>query len=87
MRPMWCVAVRPTCCQVRPASRERYTPSPNETSMRMVVSPVPAYTTLGSEGATASAPMVALLRKPSETLRQYTPPSPVFQIPPAQAPK
>ena len=36
------VSARPRCDHVRPASVDRYTPSPWETSARMVLSPVPA---------------------------------------------
>jgi hypothetical protein len=42
---------------------------------------------LGSDGATAIEPTAELPMKPSETQRQNTPPSSVFQMPPAQAPK
>jgi hypothetical protein len=42
--------------------------------------------TFGSDSATAMAPTAAVLKKLSETLRQYCPPSVDFQTPPAQAP-
>ena len=53
----------------------------------MHASPIPAYTTEGSASATASAPTEEVPKKPSDTLRQYVPPSVDFQTPPAHAPK
>ena len=53
----------------------------------MHASPVPAYTTDGAASDTASAPTADVRKKPSDTLRQYVPPSVDFQTPPAQAPK
>ena len=53
----------------------------------MHASPIPAYTTEGSASATASAPTEEVRKKPSDTLRQYVPPSVDFQTPPAHAPK
>jgi hypothetical protein len=41
----------------------------------------------GRDGATAIAPTAELVSCPSDTLRQYVPPSSVRQTPPAQAPK
>src|SRR5580704_991808 len=54
---MWCVSASPICCQVTPASRERYTPLPHDELWRLLASPVPAHTTEGSDSATATAPM------------------------------
>ena len=53
----------------------------------MQVSPMPAYTTLGSDWATAIAPTDAVFRKPSDTFCQYVPPSVDFQTPPPTEPK
>src|SRR5436309_13518143 len=52
----------------------------------MAASPVPTYTVLWSEGATAIAPMeeISCLSKSGI---QFAPPSTVFQTPPATAPK
>ena len=66
---------------------DRYTPSPWETSLRMVLSPMPAQMTPGSESATAIAPTDDVFRYPSLTFVQVTPASSVFQTPPATAPK
>jgi len=49
------------------------------------VSPVPAHNTLCADGAMASAP-IACAGSLSNTARQCTPPSSVFQIPPDAAP-
>ena len=48
----------------------------------ILTSPVPAYTMAGSEGATATAPIVPP-KKPSDTGFHVCPPSVVFQTPPA----
>jgi hypothetical protein len=48
-------------------------------------SPVPAHTCLGSDGATASAPM-ACADWPSKTGVKRMPPSVDFQTPPEAAP-
>src|SRR5262245_18280471 len=83
MRP---VESRPMCCQLRPASVERYTPLPSVVSERMKkVSPVPAHSTLCAEGASASAP-IDCAGWLSNTARQCTPSSSVFQTPPDAAP-
>ena len=52
----------------------------------MVLSPMPAQTTPGSESDTARAPTDEVLRYPSLTFVQVTPASSVFQMPPATAP-
>src|SRR6266496_1429983 len=60
MRAMRPVASRPMCCQLRPASVERYTPLPRAViDLMKNVSPVPAHSTLCAEGAMASAPVDA----------------------------
>ena len=47
----------PTLDHVFPASLERYTPSPCEVMTgRISDSPIPAYTTFGSDSETATAP-------------------------------
>ena len=43
--------------------------------------------TLGSDGATASAPTAAVVNWPSVTHSQVQPPSVVFHTPPAHAPE
>ena len=50
-------------------------------------SPIPTYTTLGSDSATATAPTEPVPSWPSETLSQRMPPSVVFQTPPPVPPK
>ena len=64
-------------CQVSPASVERYTPFPRDTLERMWASPVPAHTTLGSDGDTARAPMEWAFWS-SKIGSQLTPASEVF---------
>ena len=56
------VSSSPTCFHVLPASVDLYTPSPWVTLPRMQASPVPAYTTLGSESLTATAPTAPVLK-------------------------
>ena len=60
-------------------------PSPMEMWLRMKGSPVPAHTTFGSDGATASAPTDATgwLSKIDD---QWMPPSVLLKIPPDAAP-
>ena len=53
----------------------------------MVLSPMPAQITLGSESDTASAPTDEVAKYPSLTFDQVTPASSVFHTPPATAPK
>ena len=60
-------------------------PWPSEMWLRMYASPVPAQTTFGSDGATASAP-IDCTGWPSKIGAQCTPPSVVFQMPPDAAP-
>src|SRR5262245_24738209 len=54
---------------------------------RSSVSPIPTYTTSGFDSATATAPTDEDEKDLSETGRQVTPPSVVFQSPPPVAPK
>ena len=60
-------------------------PFPIETLDRIKLSPVPAYTTSESEGATAKAP-IACTGLSSKIGFQAIPPSVDFQIPPVAAP-
>ena len=57
-------------------------PTPAATLPRRQACPVPAYTTFGSESATATAPIEPDAKNPSETLVQLAPASSVFQRPP-----
>ena len=70
MAPIWPAFSRPMCVQVFPASVVRYIPSPTEMFPRGHADPVPAYTTLTSEGATASDPTEPTPKKPSVTFVQ-----------------
>jgi hypothetical protein len=54
---------------------------------RSCVSPIPAKTTSGFEGATATAPTDDVANVLSPTDVQVCPPSVVFQRPPPVAPK
>lgn len=83
---MCLVAASPRCCQVRPPSTVRYTPSPGTTLFRANDSPVPTHTTFGSDSETAIAPIDAVSRNPSDIGRQYWPASSVIQTPPEHAP-
>src|SRR5512140_3944707 len=77
------VCSSPMCTHVRPASVDLYTPSPNDDDWpRTACSPVPTYSTFGSDSATAMAPMELVWKKPSEMLRQEMPASSVFHTPP-----
>ncbi len=60
-------------------------PLPWEMLLRMKVSPVPAQTTFGSEGAMAKEPTEET-SWPSKMGCQVTPPSVVLKIPPEAAP-
>src|SRR6266571_5545121 len=81
------VSSSPTCFQVLPASVDLYTPSPCETFPRIGDSPMPTYTTLGSDSEMPIAPTDPVLKYSSETGSQLTPPSVVFHTPPPVAPK
>src|SRR5688572_16219565 len=85
MREMRPVFSSPARVQVLPASVERNIPHPTEMLLRMNGSPVPAYTTFGSLGATASAPTddTGWL---SKIAVQCTPPSVDLNNPPEAAP-
>jgi len=65
---------------VRPASLDRYMPSPWLIEPPVGMSPVPAYTTLGSDGATAIAPTAATLLIESNTGNQVAPALVVFVL-------
>src|SRR4030065_178495 len=91
MREMARVFSRPTCRHVLPPSVERYTPSPCDVmTPRTACSPMPAYTTFGSDSATAIAPTDPVLKNPSDTLRHVSPASsglpPAPPAPPAPEP-
>src|SRR5439155_27254927 len=60
----------PRCVHVFPASVVRYTPSPWETLPRMQLSPIPTYTTFGSDWATAIPPTDARLKNRSVVFSQ-----------------
>src|SRR5438067_1965749 len=64
-----------------PASVDLYTPLPHEELWRLFDSPVPTQTMEGSDGATATAPMVELVSL-SKTGSQVVPPLIVFITPP-----
>src|SRR3990172_841005 len=83
--PIRPVPSSPMCFQVSPPSVDFQTPFPMEMFERMNVSPVPAQTILGSEGATAREPM-AETGSLSNTGFQVSPASSVFQMPPEAAP-
>ena len=87
MRTICRPSFNPRFFQLFPASSLRHMPpNPSETFPRMVFSPSPTYTTLSSEGANATEPMV-LPKYLSEMFFQLLPPSIVFQTPPPVAPK
>src|SRR5260370_16188077 len=81
MRPTWCDSFRPTCAQVLPPSVDLYTPSPQETLLRALASPVPTQTTSGLDGATATAPSDTVASW-SNTGVQLVPLLTVFHRPP-----
>src|SRR5687767_7609393 len=77
------VASRPMRVHVFPASVLLYTPSPyDDDCPRIACSPVPTYTTLGSDSATAIAPMEPVRKCVSEMLRHDAPAFSVFHTPP-----
>src|SRR5262245_8799236 len=57
MRPMCFVSFRPMLVQVFPAFVDLYTPSPHDTLLRGLASPVPTHTVSGLFGSTATSPM------------------------------
>src|SRR5262245_46837986 len=82
MRPMWCVSRRSSMwAQVLPPSVDLYSPSPQETLLRGLASPVPTQTTSGLEGATATSPIETVLWL-SKIGVQVMPLLTVFQRPP-----
>ena len=82
------VSPSPMWVQLRPASVERYTPSPCEVvTPRTACSPMPTHTTFGSDSATATAPTDPVAKWPSLTLSHVMPASVVFHTPPPVAPK
>src|SRR5579859_5323490 len=80
------VACNPLLTQVRPPLVDLYTPLPIASAGRIrKVSPVPAHTCCGSDGATARAPMDELSML-SKIGRHVMPASSVLKIPPEAAP-
>src|SRR6185503_1150994 len=77
MRAIVRLSLSPAAVQVAPASVERYTPRPQPELLRSLASPVPTQTTLGSDGATATAPIEATA-SPSKTPWKVPPLSVVF---------
>ena len=75
------------CLHVLPASVDPYIPFPGDTLPRGQASPVPTYTTFGSEGATAIAPIDPAMSVSSEIGCHVIPASTVFQTPPPVPPK
>ena len=69
--------------QFLPPSRDRYTPSPNETLRWLLFSPVPTQTTDGFRGSIVTHPM-EYDPSPSKTGVQVVPLLVVFQTPPEQ---
>src|SRR3954469_16785517 len=77
------VASRPIRDHVLPASVDLYMPSPyDDDCPRTACSPLPTYTTLGSDSATAIAPMDPVRKNVSEMLRHEAPAFSVFHTPP-----
>src|SRR3954470_9534433 len=85
MRAMRPVFSRPTRAQLFPASVDLYMPQPIEMWLRVYGSPVPAYTTFGSLGATAMDP-TDCTGCASKSDVQWMPPSVDFHSPPDAAP-
>src|SRR6185312_1100439 len=85
MREMRPVFSRPARVHVLPASVDLNMPHPTDTWLRRYGSPVPTYTTFGSDGATAIDPMDCTGWL-SKIAFQCAPPSVVFQRPPLAAP-
>jgi hypothetical protein len=75
----------PACFQVPPPSKERQTPPPHPELFRSLASPVPTQITLGSVGATATAPM-EWNGCPSKMGENVPPSSDVFITPPVARP-
>src|SRR5437868_3194664 len=83
-RPMCCVSFRPMFRQDLPPSMDLYTPSPHETLLRGLASPVPTQTMSGLDGATATSPMEEVPWC-SKTAAQVVPASVLFHTPPEAA--
>src|ERR1051326_1574102 len=81
MRPMCCESRRPMFLHVLPPSIDLYRPSPDDTLLRALASPVPTQTMSGSEGATATSPSDTLASF-SKTAVQLVPLLVVFHNPP-----
>src|SRR5437870_3654449 len=81
IRPMWAESLSPIRFQVAPPSVDLYTPSPQETLLRGLASPVPTQTTSGFDGATATSPR-ATVSWLSKTGFQVVPLLTVFHSPP-----
>src|SRR6202011_679073 len=75
----------PAWRHVFPPSTECQMPAPSSTVLRGFASPVPAHTSLGSRGDTASAPIGAT-RSRSNVGRHDTPPSELLNTPPPAPP-
>src|SRR5256885_768810 len=86
MIPLGRPLLRVISVQLSPPSVALYSPSPGERLPRSGDSPVPAYPTLGSDGATATAPTDPAVKNLSEAGCQVSPPSAVFQTPPPVPP-
>jgi hypothetical protein len=69
-----------TCFQLLPASDDLKMPVPNATLPRMLASPEPAYTTFGSESATAIEP-IEFVGWSSKIGFQVLPPFSLFHTP------
>src|SRR5260370_29134880 len=87
MWAIWPASASPTFAQVFPASVERYMPSPGDRLPRIGDSPVPTYTTLGSDGATAIAPIEPAVKGWAGAGRPVKRPSTGFPTPPPLAPQ
>ena len=81
---MCCDSVSPTCCQDRPPSRLRYTPSPQPTWRPLTFSPVPTHTTSGLFGSRVTTP-IEYEGCSSKTGVQVMPAFVVFHNPPDPA--
>src|SRR4029077_6913845 len=81
----WPTSPSPMNCQLLPASGDMKTPRPSTTSFRGFDSPVPTHTTFGFEGESPPAP-IHPVGWPFTPPPHESPPSIVFQPPPAAAP-
>ena len=85
MRPIWRESSSPMRAHVAPASVDLYMPLPCWMLERMSASPLPTYTTFGSLGATATAPIDATGCE-SMIGVHVRPALPLFHTPPPTAP-